>query len=147
MSADRGGIFDVLLRLVRYGLGGTPGDGRQYVSWIHGEDFVRAVQWLIEHEELSGAVNLAAPEPLPFAEFLRLLRAAWGARIGLPAARWMLEIGAFVMRTETELILKSRRVVPGWLLESGFEFRHPQWAAAAQDLCRHWRTGATAGRT
>lgn len=147
MSADRGGIFDVLLRLVRFGLGGTPGDGRQFVSWIHGEDFVRAVHWLIAHEELAGAVNLAAPEPLPFAEFLRLLRFAWGARIGLPAARWMLEIGAFVMRTETELILKSRRVVPGLLLSSGFEFRHPQWAAAAQDLCRQWRAVATTGRS
>lgn len=76
MSADRGGIFDVLLRLVRFGLGGTPGDGRQYVSWLHGEDFVRAVQWLLEHEELAGPVNLAAPKPLPFAEFLRLLRQA-----------------------------------------------------------------------
>lgn len=141
MSADRGGIFDVLLRLVRFGLGGTPGDGRQYVSWMHGEDFVRAVQWLIAHEELSGPVNLAAPEPLPFAEFLRLLRRAWGKRIGLPAMRWMLEVGAFVMRTETELVLKSRRVVPGRLLDSGFPFHFPQWEGAAKDLCRAWREG------
>ena len=142
MSADRGGIFDVLLRLVRFGLGGTPGDGRQYVSWLHGEDFVRAVQWLLEHEELAGPVNLAAPEPLPFAEFLRLLRQAWGTRLGLPAMCWMLEVGAFVMRTETELVLKSRRVVPQRLLDSGFSFHFPQWEGAAKDLCRAWRAAA-----
>lgn len=139
MSPDRGGIFDVLLRLVRFGLGGTPGDGRQYVSWIHDRDFVRAVHWLIEREHLCGPINLAAPEPLPFAAFLRALREAWGTRIGLPASRWMLELGAFVLRTETELVLKSRRVVPGRLLDDGFAFDFPSWPAAAVDLCRRWR--------
>ena len=139
MSPDRGGIFDVLLRLVRFGLGGTPGDGRQFVSWIHDRDFIAAVRWLIAHDELAGPVNLAAPEPLPFAAFQRALRAAWGTRIGLPAARWMLEVGAFVLRTETELVLKSRRVVPGRLLASGFSFVQPAWPAAAADLCRRWR--------
>ena len=85
------------------------------MSWIHGRDFVRAVDWLIARDEVSGPVNLAAPEPLPFADFMQNLRRAWGTRIGLPATRWMLEAGAFVMRTETELVLKSRRVVPGRL--------------------------------
>ena len=84
-------------------------------------------------------MNLAAPEPLPNADFLRILREAWGTRIGLPAARWMLEIGALLMRTETELVLKSRRVVPGRLLESGFVFRFPNWREAAVDLCERWR--------
>ncbi|HZT56003.1 MAG TPA: DUF1731 domain-containing protein, partial [Burkholderiaceae bacterium] len=139
MSPDRGGIFDVLLRLVRFRLGGTPGDGRQYVSWIHADDFVRAVQWLIAHEGVAGPVNMASPAPLPFADFLRELRSAWGTRIGLPAARWMLEIGAFVLRTETELILKSRRVAPGRLLAGGFAFAFPDWPNAARDLCRRWR--------
>jgi uncharacterized protein (TIGR01777 family) len=139
MSPDRGGIFDVLLRLVRFRLGGTPGDGRQYVSWIHADDFVRAVQWLIDHEDVAGPVNLASPVPLPFADFLRELRSAWGTRIGLPAARWMLEIGAFVLRTETELVLKSRRVAPGRLLAGGFAFAFPDWPDAARDLCRRWR--------
>ena len=74
MSPDSGGVFDVLLGLVRRGLGGRAGDGRQYVSWIHHRDFVRAVFWLIEQEHLEGAVNLAAPEPLPNAEFKRALR-------------------------------------------------------------------------
>ena len=144
MSPDRSGIFDVLLRLVRFGLGGTPGDGKQFVSWIHGSDFVRAVQWLIAHDEIAGAVNLAAPEPLPFREFLRALRQAWGTRIGLPAAKWMLEVGAFMLRTETELMCKSRRVVPGRLLAGGFVFEFPAWPAAAAELCRRWREGGKA---
>ncbi|HEX8734740.1 MAG TPA: DUF1731 domain-containing protein, partial [Pyrinomonadaceae bacterium] len=139
MSPDKDGIFDVLLGLTRKGLGGTSGDGRQYLSWIHERDFIRSVYWLIEREELSGAVNLAAPNPLPNKEFMRVLREAWGIKIGLPATRLMLEIGAFFMRTETELVLKSRRVVPTRLLESGFEFEFSTWEKAARDLCRRWR--------
>ena len=139
MSPDAGGIFDTLLGLVRLGLGGRAGDGRQFISWIHEEDFIRAIRFLIDHETLSGPVNLAAPEPLPNAEFMRALREAWGIRFGLPAAGWMLEIGAVFLRTETELILKSRRVVPGLLMEQGFEFRFPTWPEAARDLCRRWR--------
>jgi uncharacterized protein (TIGR01777 family) len=139
MSPDRGGVFDTLLRLVRFGLGGRVGDGRQYVSWIHDRDFLRAIDWLIEHEELSGPVNLASPNPLPYAEFMHDLRDACGAPIGLPATRWMLEIGTFLMRTESELVLKSRRVVPTRLLESAFAFQFPAWPEAAGDLCRRWR--------
>ena len=139
MSPDRGGVFDVLLRLVRFGLGGRAGDGRQYVSWIHDEDFARAVGWLIRHEAIEGAVNLAAPHPLPNAAFMRALREAWGIPVGLPATEWMLEVGAFFLRTETELILKSRRVVPGRLMEEEFAFHFPTWPEAARDLCRRWR--------
>jgi len=139
MSADRQGIFDVLLGLVRRGLGGRSGDGRQYVSWVHGEDFVRAIYWLIQHNEVDGAVNICAPGPLPNADFMRTLREAWGMPVGLPATRWMLELGAIFLRTETELILKSRRVIPGRLLEHGFSFRFPTWPEAAHDLCQKWR--------
>lgn len=139
MSPDRGGIFDTLLALVRRGLGGTSGDGRQYLSWVHDADFVCAIEWLLAHEEVSGAVNVAAPAPLPNAEFMRALREAWGTRVGLPATRWMLEVGAVFMRTETELVLKSRRVVPGRLLDAGFEFRWPSWPEAARDLVQRWR--------
>ncbi|MEM7051581.1 MAG: TIGR01777 family oxidoreductase [Acidobacteriota bacterium] len=139
MSPDAGGIFDVLLGLTRRGLGGRSGSGRQFVSWIHGEDFVDAVRWLIDHREVRGVVNLAAPEPLPNGEFMAALRHAWGARWGLPATAWMLEIGALILRTETELVLKSRRVVPGRLLAEGFEFRYPNWPEAARELCREWR--------
>jgi uncharacterized protein (TIGR01777 family) len=138
MSPDRGGIFDTLLGLVRHGLGGVAGDGRQFISWIHHVDFVRAVRWLIEHDELDGVVNVCAPHPLPNREFMRLLREGAGVAFGLPANRLMLEIGALFMRTETELILKSRRVVPTRLIESGFEFSFPHWRDATVDLCREW---------
>lgn len=142
MSPDNGGPFDVLLRLVRFGLGGSEGNGRQYVSWIHDRDFIKAVDWLITHPTLSGAVNLAAPNPLPNADFMRDLRRARGTPIGLPAMKWMLEIGALFLQTETELILKSRRVVPSRLLQSGFQFEYPVWAPAAKDLAERWRTAA-----
>jgi NAD dependent epimerase/dehydratase family enzyme len=138
MSPDRGGIFDTLLGLVRRGLGGTAGDGRQFISWVHEDDFIAAVRWLIDREDVEGAVNIAAPHPLPNAEFMRVLREACGRRFGLPANRWMLGLGAFLMSTETELILKSRRVVPARLLEGGFAFKYPRWPAAAHDLCRLW---------
>ena len=144
MSPDRGGAFDILLGLVRRGLGGRNGNGRQYVSWIHDRDFVRSVYWLIEHD-LAGPVNLAAPNPVPNAEFMRALRRAWGSRFGLPATRWMLELGAFFLRTETELVLKSRRVIPGRLLASGFRFDFPTWPEAAVDLCRRWREQSRGG--
>jgi uncharacterized protein (TIGR01777 family) len=139
MSPDAGGPFDILLRLVRFGLGGRAADGKQFVSWIHDQDFTQAVMWLIQHEELEGPINLAAPNPLPNSEFMRTLREAWGISIGLPAMRWMLELGAFMLRSETELILKSRRVVPGILLQSGYTFDFTTWNAAARDLCARWR--------
>jgi uncharacterized protein (TIGR01777 family) len=144
LSPDPGGVFSVLLGLVRAGLGGTAGNGRQYVSWVHEADFLGAVRWIIEHEELTGVVNIASPEPVPNAEFMRVLREAWGMPVGLPAMEWMLEIGAAVMGTETELILKSRRVAPGRLLGSGFEFRYAGWGDAAQELCGRLREGRTA---
>jgi uncharacterized protein (TIGR01777 family) len=135
MSPDCGGVFDVLRRLTLRGLGGTIGDGRQYVSWIHERDFLNAIYWLIDREEFDGAVNLASPNPLPYAEFMRHLRIACGVRFGLPARRWMVEVGTFLMRTESELILKSRRVVPRRLLDAGFRFQFPDWVDAASELC------------
>ena len=139
MSPDAGGVFSVLLRLVRMGLGGAEGSGKQYVSWIHDRDYCRAIDFLMAHEEISGAVNLTAPNPLPNAEFLRILRKSWGMPVGLPATKWMLEIGAFFLRTETELILKSRRTVPTLLLRSGFGFEFPGWTEAAGDLVARYR--------
>lgn len=133
----QGGPFEAFHRLVRFGLGGRQGDGTQYVSWIHSEDFARAIVWLLEHEELSGAFNLAAPQPLPNHEFMRAFRQACGQPIGLPATEWMLELGAFFLRTETELLLKSRRVVPRHLLESGFQFNFSDWPTAVNDLVNH----------
>jgi NAD dependent epimerase/dehydratase family enzyme len=142
MSPDRGGAFDTLLNVVRAGLGGAAGSGRQFVSWIHDSDFVAAVEFLIAREDLDGCVNLSSPQPLPNRDFMAGLRRAYGARVGLPATGWMLEVGALVLQTETELVLKSRRVVPRRLLEAGFEFRFPEWSEAAVELVRRWRTTA-----
>lgn len=140
MSPDRNGIFDTLLRLVRFGLGGAAGSGEQFVSWLHEEDFCRAIDFLILRREIEGIVNIASPGPLPNREFMAVLRKACGTRIGLPAARWMLEVGAAFLCTETELILKSRRVVPGRLLAAGFQFHFSEWPAAAQDLVSRWNS-------
>jgi uncharacterized protein (TIGR01777 family) len=139
MTPDPGGVLDRLLRLVRCGLGGPAAGGRQYVSWIHETDFLAALEFLMAHPEIDGPVNLAAPQPLPNREFMGQLRTAWGSPFGLPATRWMLEIGAFVLRTESELLLKSRRVVPGRLSEAGFRFLFADWSGAASDLCRQVR--------
>jgi len=147
LSPDRGGIFDVLLGLVRHGLGGTHGTGSQFVSWIHEADFARAMDFLIVRSEFDGVVNLASPNPVRNREFMRVLREAWGIRVGLPAPGWLLEIGIFLMRTESELVLKSRRVVPGRLTDAGFEFLYAEWPAAARDLVEQWRAGQSGTTT
>ena len=127
-------VFRVLHKLTALGLGGRMASGRQYVSWIHEQDFCRAIEWLIGQNSLSGPVNITAPGPIPNAAMMRVLRGACSKSIGLPATAWMLEIGAFMMRTETELILKSRRVVPRRLLDSGFTFLFPRFEDAVSDL-------------
>ena len=134
MTPDRGGVFDYLSWITRSGLGGPVDGGQQWVSWISGDDFVRAVQFLLEREDLGGPVNVAAPEPVRQRELMRSLRSAWGRRVGLPATRLMAETGALILRTDTELLLKSRRVVPARLLEAGFTFTQPSWHEAAADL-------------
>ena len=139
MAPAPGGPFATLLALTRLGLGGPIAGGGQYISWIHDHDFVRAVQFLLDCDGLAGPINLASPQPLPQREFMAALRAAWGTRIGLPATAWMVEIGALLLRTETELVLKSRRVVPARLTDSGFAFDFPQWPAAAGNLVARWR--------
>ena len=139
MSPDPGGVFRVLSNLVHTGLGGTQGTGKQWVSWIADVDYCRATDFLFAHPEISGPVNFTVPNPLPNWEFMADLRRAWGRSVGLPAYKWMLEIGAVFLRTETELILKSRRAAPTVLTRAGFEFTFPTWPQAAQDLVRRTR--------
>lgn len=134
LSPDGGGVLDVLLGLTRFGIGGSIAGGRQYMSWIHERDFVRAVDFLVERTDFTGAVNVASPAPIPQSEFMKALRDATGVRIGLPATKWMVQIGAVFMRTDTELVLKSRRVVPKRLLDAGFRFEFPEWPEAAKEL-------------
>jgi uncharacterized protein (TIGR01777 family) len=127
-------VFPILRRLTHLGLGGKMGNGKQFVSWIHQLDFCRAVEWLLIHGELVGPVNLAAPNPVTNAEMMKIFREVFAVPIGLPATKWMLEIGTFLLRTETELVIKSRRVVPGRLLASGFQFKFPYLRQAVEDL-------------
>ncbi len=138
MSPDRGGAFEVFRNLVKARLGGRQGDGTQFVSWIHDADLCAAVDRLIADETFAGPVNLAAPNPLPNAAFMAALRDACGVRLGLPATAAMIELGALFLRTESELVLKSRRVIPVKLTDAGFAFQFPEWPAAARDLIERY---------
>ena len=118
------GAFTRLLNLARTGAGGAQGGGQQMVSWIHVEDVIRAIEFLIDRSDLEGPFNLAAPDPIPNHKFMKILREAVGMPFGMPMPGWLMEIGAAVIGTETELILKSRWVLPERLLKEGFEFRY-----------------------
>jgi len=134
LGLDTNSVFPVLRRLVKLGLGGRVDSGRQFVSWIHEQDYCLAVAWLLEHQNLQGAINVTAPNPVSNSEMMRTLRQVCRVPFGLPAAGWILEFGAWFMRTETELVLKSRRVVPGRLLDSGFSFQFPMIWEAFENL-------------
>lgn len=133
-APGEGGIYRVLRRLTRFGLGGRIAGGNQFVSWIHSEDFCRAVEWLIGRDDFSGPVNVASPNPVTQREMMRIIRRACGVPFGLPATRKMLEVAAFIHRTEAELIIKSRRVIPGRLLASGFQFSFPHMGDAVREI-------------
>ena len=116
-----GGAFIPLKKLSQFGLGGKNGNGQQYISWIHEKDFARAVEFIIE-KELSGSINVVSPKPIRNETFMKKLQKAIGIPFGLPISKSMLEIGAKIIKTETELVLKSRNVIPKRLTENGFEF-------------------------
>ncbi len=128
------GAFPRLLNLVRLGLGGRQGNGRQYVSWIHEADVAGIVEWVANNESATGVYNCTAPGPVPNAKLMVLIREAYGVPVGLPAPAWLLEIGAGLIGTETELVLKSRWVVPAKLLQAGYLFQFPQAGPAIHDL-------------
>jgi uncharacterized protein (TIGR01777 family) len=139
LNPNKGSVFEVLCNLVRRGLGGSQGSGAQYVSWIHEADLVRAIYFLIANDTMTGAVNICSPNPLRNREFMRALRASWRQPVAVPVPAWMIEIGSFFLRTESELVLKSRWVVPGRLMDAGFTFTYPEWPAAAQELVSRYR--------
>jgi uncharacterized protein (TIGR01777 family) len=134
ITLGEGGVMVPYLNLVKYGLGGRQGNGRQMVSWVHIEDVGRAIEWLFGHPELEGVYNVAAPGPVSNRVFMKTLREVTGHRFGLPASVWMLKIGAALIGTETELILKSRWVVPTKLLETGFTFRYEEVEGALKAI-------------
>jgi len=123
-----------LLQIARMGLGGAQAGGRQWVSWLHIDDFCRSLDFLLQRKDLDGVFNIAAPNPIRNAEFMRTIRRGARAPFGIPQPAWTLHIGAIFLQTETELLLKSRRVVPGRLQEAGFDFQFPTIDAAIADL-------------
>lgn len=131
---NNGGAFPKLKTLTKFGLGGNQGRGNQKVSWIHIHDFCKAVEYVIDHHDLSGPVNVTAPNPLSNEKFMAALRREINIPFGLNAPAWQLEIASVVVRTETELLLKSRNVYPDKLLKNGFEFTYPKLATALKDL-------------
>ena len=133
-GSEPGGVYETLRRLTKFGLGGKMADGKQFVSWLHARDFCYIVEHLISNNNSSGIYNLTAPHPVTNSEMMQTLRSELNIPIGLPAPRPLLEIGAFVMRTETELIVKSRRVEPERLLHEGYDFHFSRMAGAVRSL-------------
>lgn len=129
-----GGALQPLRSLATIGFGGRQGNGSQYFSWIHEKDFINSVNFIVENDELSGVYNVAAPNPVKNVQFMSILRKALKIPFGVPMPKWMLEMGAMVIRTETELILKSRRVVPKKLIEEGYKFQFPNLETALSNL-------------
>jgi uncharacterized protein len=134
LGRREGTAFAILQRLTRLGLAGTMGSGNQFVSWIHVRDLCRSLESIIQSPNLDGPINITAPEPVTNAQFMRTLRRACGRSFGLPAPAFALKLGSIFTGTEADLILDSRRVVPGRLLASGFKFNFPTCASALQDL-------------
>jgi len=131
-----GGALEQLLNLARWGLGGTVANGKQYMSWMHEKDFSNLIQWLIENEQVEGAINCCAPNPLPNKEFMKALRKAIGQPIGFPAPAFAVKIGAYFMGTEAELALTGRRVVSKIMEEKGFNFEFPLLQDAFDELLK-----------
>jgi NAD dependent epimerase/dehydratase family enzyme len=128
------GAFPRLLNLVKLGMGGKQGNGQQYISWVHEHDAAVSIEWLLNHNEISGVVNCTAPEAIKNHVFMRSIRKAYGISVGLPAPTWLLAMGAKIIGTETELILKSRWVKPTVLLDNGFEFKYAKIDEAVRGL-------------
>ena len=134
-----GGVMKPLTNLVRFGLGGAQGAGSQQFSWIHIEDLFRMVMYVQEHPELEGVFNASSPHPVTNRELMSSLRKQLGVRIGLPSPRWMLEFGAVFIRTETELVLKSRWVIPDRMEKAGFTFHYAFLDEALSDIVKQSR--------
>lgn len=129
-----GGVMKPFKNLARFGIGGHMGNGNQMFSWMHESDFAAAIKWILNNNELNGVINLSAPNPIPNKVFMKQLRREMHVGFGIPTPKWLLEAGAILIKTETELILKSRWVLPEKLLKSGFEFRYPEIQMALREL-------------
>jgi uncharacterized protein (TIGR01777 family) len=134
ITLGAGGVLIPYFNLLRFGLGGAQGSGRQMFSWVHSEDLARMIEWIATHPELEGTFNCCSPNPVTNAVFMKKLREATGHKFGLPAPAWMLRAGAAFIGTETELVLKSRWVVPTRILQTGFTFRYPELSDAFENI-------------
>lgn len=131
-----GSALPRLINMTKAGFGGRQGNGKQFVSWIHHQDIVRIINWIIENPQANGVYNAVAPQPLANRDFMKSLRKALKVPLGLYMPTWLLSIGAWLIGTETELILKSRKVYPQRLLDNGFVFEFPDLNSALVDLCQ-----------
>ena len=129
-----GGILIPFFNLLKFGLGGKQASGKQMFSWVHIEDTCRMIEWIFDHKEIEGTYNCCSPNPVNNEVFMKTLRKATGHKFGLPAFEWMLKLGAPLIGTELELVLKSRWVVPTKILETGFQFKFPELKNAFEDI-------------
>lgn len=134
VTLGNGGVIIPYLNLCKFGLGGYQGSGSQMYSWVHVEDICRAIEFLYAHNDLEGVYNVSSPNPVTNKAFMATLRKVTGHVIGLPAFSWMLKVGAAVIGTETELLLKSRWVVPTKLTETGFTFKYSHLEDAFKNI-------------
>jgi len=134
VTLGNGGVIIPYLNLCKFGLGGKQGSGNQMYSWVHAEDICRSIDFLFEHPAMEGAYNVSSPNPVTNKTFMQTLRKVTRTAFGLPAYKWMLKIGAFIIGTETELLLKSRWVVPTKLQEAGFVFKYPTLEGAFNNI-------------
>jgi len=133
--SNAGGAFPKLKTITKLGLGGTQGKGNQKVSWIHIEDFCRAMEFVITNQHIEGAVNVTSPNPITNFSFMKILRKKLNALFGIPTPVFLLELGSWLIRTESELLLKSRWVIPERLINNGFQFKYPKLSLALGNLC------------
>ena len=134
IALGEGGVITPYLNLCKWGLGGKHGSGKQMFSWVHIEDVARMIEWLYGNEKKDGVYNCVAPNVISNYTLMKTLRELTGNKIGLPATRWMLEAGAFIIGTETELILKSRWVLPSKAMQEGFVFKYPLLKDALEQI-------------
>ena len=139
MGLNPGGAFDIFLKLSRYGLGGRVANGKQMMSWIHESDFVNSIKFLLRNNTIKGPVNLCSPHPVSQEEFMKILRQITGAKFGLPAPKWVIELSSYFIGIDSELSLKSRYVVPKILLDNQFSFQFSNWTDAAKNLFSKWK--------
>ncbi len=133
---NQGGAFIPIKNLVRFGLGGSQGNGQQMFSWLHIKDLKNTIEFIMQHEELKGAINCVSPNAIQNKTLMRTLRKAMHIPFGLPMPKWLLQMGARFINTETELVLKSRWVYPETLLNNGFQFEYPTLEKALEDLIK-----------